>query len=288
MKIGLVLGGGGSRGSYQVGVIRALNEANLLTNLTAVSGTSIGALNACLVMERLSFLQMREIWQEIHVEDLYKLNKGQKSASDYLGLFDQNSVYEMLIKKQEKQAILQSSIKGYASVTKVNMFNKKGEKIDHLLESKLISLNSSKDPHKVVLASVSIPALFKPTELEGEVYVDGGVLNNLPIDGVLKEDVDVIFVIGLAKKYDLKKFNLPPHLTVFNFTPSKRLTLTALPALDFSEKTIDKWIEQGYREAKTLIKKLKQKGLIVGKKVIPNQQGIYELNKKGELIKIEL
>ena len=49
-KIGLVLGGGGAKGAYQVGVLKALKEYKLLKHVKMVSGTSIGALNSIKVL----------------------------------------------------------------------------------------------------------------------------------------------------------------------------------------------------------------------------------------------
>ena len=51
-KIGLVLGGGGAKGAYQVGVLKALKEYKLLKHVDCVSGTPIGALNAMKVLEK--------------------------------------------------------------------------------------------------------------------------------------------------------------------------------------------------------------------------------------------
>ena len=52
LKVGLVLAGGGAKGAYQAGVIRALWDLDLINNIDVVSGVSIGTLNAlCLCMK---------------------------------------------------------------------------------------------------------------------------------------------------------------------------------------------------------------------------------------------
>ncbi len=51
MKLGLVLGGGGGRGAYQIGVWQALEELGIAKHIKVISGTSIGALNAMLFMQ---------------------------------------------------------------------------------------------------------------------------------------------------------------------------------------------------------------------------------------------
>ncbi|PKK92721.1 MAG: hypothetical protein CVV61_08295, partial [Tenericutes bacterium HGW-Tenericutes-6] len=49
-KVGLALGGGGARGSYQIGILKALEEANILEDIHHISGTSIGSINTLMVM----------------------------------------------------------------------------------------------------------------------------------------------------------------------------------------------------------------------------------------------
>ena len=48
-KLGLMLGGGGAKGGYQLGVIKALQEEKLLDNIDCIAGTSIGAINGLLL-----------------------------------------------------------------------------------------------------------------------------------------------------------------------------------------------------------------------------------------------
>ena len=63
-KIGLALGGGGARGSYQIGILKALEEANILQDIHHISGTSIGSINTLMVMAKVSYDRMIEIWEK--------------------------------------------------------------------------------------------------------------------------------------------------------------------------------------------------------------------------------
>ena len=71
MKLGLVLDGGGAKGAYQIGVWKAMREFGLERYVTAVSGTSVGGLNAALFVQR-DFDLAYHIWTEeinqIHLE----------------------------------------------------------------------------------------------------------------------------------------------------------------------------------------------------------------------------
>ena len=78
----LVLGGGGSRGSYQVGALKALKELNIEFDI--VSGTSIGALNGCLVVQD-DYEYMYDIWNTISINDIV------------LGEFDKHFALENMV-----------------------------------------------------------------------------------------------------------------------------------------------------------------------------------------------
>ena len=63
-KIGLVLAGGGGRGAYQIGVWKALRETGLENYITSVSGTSVGALNAGLFVQK-DLEVAQNVWESI-------------------------------------------------------------------------------------------------------------------------------------------------------------------------------------------------------------------------------
>ena len=64
-KIGLVLGGGGAKGAYQAGALKAMKEANLIKNITYVSANSIGTINALMFMSD-KIDESYDIWLKIN------------------------------------------------------------------------------------------------------------------------------------------------------------------------------------------------------------------------------
>ena len=84
MKTAVVLSGGGAKGSYQLGVWKALRELHIKYDI--VTGTSIGALNGVLMCEK-SYFKAKEIWKRINMEYLFnELPKSNKSL-DIVKLF---------------------------------------------------------------------------------------------------------------------------------------------------------------------------------------------------------
>ena len=72
MKIGLVLAGGGGKGSYQIGVMKALHQLDLLKKIEGVAGTSVGALNAALFLNEDIHVAER-MWETISPSKILSL-----------------------------------------------------------------------------------------------------------------------------------------------------------------------------------------------------------------------
>lgn len=272
MKLGLTLGGGGAKGSYQIGVLKALIEEGLLNDLKVVSGTSIGAFNACLVMERLSYEKMESIWLQIDNHEIY--NGLNRFKQDKLGLFDQTRMYEILIANQQKEILKSSNIKGLVVASKVKELSLLKQISRHNMEEKVFHINKLKDPHRAVLASSSVPIVFGPTKIHNNYYVDGGLLNNLPINLLLKEKCNVIIVISLSPTGDLSNYS--NNNLLIDFSPKSKLVRTILGSLDFREDSTINRINQGYIEAKALIDYLKDNEVIIDGKFNLEKKGIYK------------
>ncbi|HKL94802.1 MAG TPA: patatin-like phospholipase family protein [Haploplasma sp.] len=265
MKIGLALGGGGARGSYQIGVLRALMEENLLDNLDVVTGTSIGSFNACLILEEMSYEEMFEVWEAIDNNILYK-ESFDRFHNSRLALFDQEKMYDILVQKSNKEHVINSQIEGYVSVCKIPSNTFMNQLRRSQMEPMFLKLNNSEDPHKAILASSSIPIVFGATEIEGEHYVDGGMLNILPTDKLEEIGCNIIIAIGLNKRKPIILNN--PEILVIDFSPKENLSVTPLGILDFSKANLEHRSTVGYETAKELIEQLKQEGLIDNNKWI--------------------
>jgi NTE family protein len=170
-KIGLVLSGGGTRGFAHLGVIAALNEAGIYPDI--ISGTSAGALAGVLYADGYT---PREI--------LKLMNPG--SRLDYMrpalpreGLLQIGGIMKILKSNLRAKTFEELKIPLYVSATDLN-----NGKAEYFSEGDLL------DP---VMASASIPVLFQPVIINNICYVDGGVLDNLPLRPIEKK---CSFLIG--------------------------------------------------------------------------------------------
>jgi NTE family protein len=158
-NIGLVLSGGGARGFAHLGILQSLNEAGIYPDV--ISGTSAGALIGVLYADG-----------HTPKEILAILNSG--SRLDFMrpalpreGLLQINGIIKILKTRLHAKTFEELKIPLYVTATDLNngkaVYFSKGDLLDP------------------VIASASIPVLFQPVKINDISYVDGGVLDNLPV-----------------------------------------------------------------------------------------------------------
>ena len=242
-NIGLVLSGGGFKGVAHIGAIKAIEESGLKP--TFVSGTSAGAIVSSLYAAGYNIDEMKGFFSKT---PLFKLNKltrrkagfldSEKFIDDLIGYFPQNS-FESLEKKLFITAT--NLIEGTAMV-----FNK-GELI------------------KPLLASAAFPGVFSPIKIKDQLYADGGILDNFPIEPIEKH-CDMIIGIDVTP---IKKPKLSDFKHAYNVM-QRAYYLRAMPNSEtkfkrcdiiiqpkelinhgvFSSGHLDKIFDVGYQEAK--------------------------------------
>lgn len=163
MKIGLALSGGGARGAAHIGAIRALEEKGIIVNY--ISGTSSGAIVGALYANDVPWMEILNFFKTIPIfrPNRYAFNKP--------GFIDSEDFYGDLKKyfPEDDFAALNKTL--YITATDIikgtlKIFNK-GQLI------------------KPIIASASFPGLFTPTQINDSYYVDGGTLNNFPVEPLI-------------------------------------------------------------------------------------------------------
>lgn len=156
---GLVLSGGGARGFAHLGVIQALNEAGIYPDV--ISGTSAGAIIGVLYADG-------------------------HTPTEILNLMNSGSRLDFMRPALPREGLLQ--INGIIKILKASLRSKKFKDLSIPLFVAATDLNNGKavyfsegDIFDPVIASASIPVLFQPVKINDISYVDGGVLDNLPL-----------------------------------------------------------------------------------------------------------
>lgn len=162
-QLGITLSGGAARGIAHIGVLQALTENNI--HPTIISGCSAGAIAGVLFA---SGMPPKEIFRQIENKNLYSIIK---MGLPDKGMMELAYIRALLQKELKHDSFDKLPKEFYLSVTNLN----KGgceiiHKGDHLID--------------FVVASSSIPLVFKPVKINNHLYVDGGVINNLPTEAI--------------------------------------------------------------------------------------------------------
>lgn len=258
-EYGLVLEGGGAKGAYQIGVWKALAEYGV--KITGVSGVSAGALNGALIC--MGDLQKAiDIWENIsyskvmnvNMEQMEKLMQGDRKDIDLAELTRESA--KLLMDRGLDVAPLKHWIEELIDEEKI-----RNSKIEFFLGT--FSLTRFKelelDARTVkpglltdfLLASSYFPA-FKNERLHGEKFIDGGLVNNVPIDMLIKRGYENIIVVRIFGPGYEKKTKIPDNVSVIEIAP--RVNLGRV--LKFDGKRSQKNIVIGYYDGMKKIRNL--------------------------------
>ncbi|MDY0295034.1 MAG: patatin-like phospholipase family protein [Acholeplasmataceae bacterium] len=284
-KIGLALGGGGARGSYQIGVLKALEEAHILHDIEHISGTSIGAINTLMIMAKLSYEKMIDIWEMINNSDIYG-HKLEKLKFDKVGLFSLKDMYDKLCEQVSLSEIRESKIQGYVTAAKIRKGSMIEQVLLHRMEKEVFHLNDVEDPHKAVLASASIPVLFGSTEINDTFYVDGGTIDNCPIQPLIDQGCDIIIAVPIDGRFHPKKYE-HQNITLINMEAKKLFSITMIDILDFKPEDVKHKSNYGYMMAKTMLSKLQDEKIFDGTNFVHEDGFKYYMLSKEEETKVK-
>lgn len=161
-KLGIVLSGGAVRGLAHCGILQALNENGYFPD--AISGTSVGAIVGAFYAEGKSPQQILEIFNK---ENPYRYLK---PSLPHKGLINSEEMYKQIDQYLSTERLEHLKIPLFVSTTNLNTGRQTIFEKGSLV--------------KILKASASIPILFNAVEIEGQYYVDGGLLSNFPVEAL--------------------------------------------------------------------------------------------------------
>ncbi len=203
-EYGIVLEGGGARGSYQIGTWKALREAEI--KIRGIAGASVGALNGALIcMDDLE--KAEEIWENIRYSQVIDVDDDvietvKKRDLKSLDLVKAAEDAKRILKDKGLDITpLKNLIESVVDEEKIRNSDRELYMTTYsVTDRELLVLNARDIPEgeigDMLLASAYFPA-FRNDKLGGKRYLDGGGWNNVPINILLEHDYKDILVIRI-------------------------------------------------------------------------------------------
>ena len=257
-EYGIVLEGGGARGSYQIGAWKALREAGI--KIRGIAGASVGALNGALIcMDDLE--KAEEIWENIRYSQVINVDD---DVIETVKKLDLKSLDLVKVAEDAKRILkdkglditpLKNLIESVVDEDKIRSSDRELYLTTYsVTDRELLVLNAKDIPDgeigDVLLASAYFPA-FRNDKLGGKRYLDGGGWNNVPINILLEHDYKDILVIRIyGLGYDSERTTeIPEDVHVTHIAPRQDLG----GILEFDRTRARKNMTLGYYDAKRVL-----------------------------------
>jgi len=209
-RIGLVLSGGGARGTAHVGVLKVLEDMHIPVD--AIAGTSMGAVVGGLYASGLNAREIEKIMTSLNWQEAFRdrppredltLRRKQEDESFLvkfpLGVRGHKVVLPKgLIEGQRLGQMLRQLTLPVARITDFDALPTPFRAVATNLESGEAVVLADGDLTSAMRASMSAPGIFAPVERHGLMLVDGGIADNIPVDIARAMGVDIVIVVDVG------------------------------------------------------------------------------------------
>lgn len=219
MKIGLALSGGGIRGIAHAGVLQALKDNNI--NIDIIGGTSAGGMVASLYAMGIEPNEIHELFKKYAKEIigagqfpfLSKVVQFSLCKKIKITGFHNGEAIEKVFNKvaNEREIYLMEQLKMPIVIPTVDIMQSKEFVFTNYVPEKMegnIEYITKIPVGKAVRASSSFPAVFSPCKIQKHAFMDGGALDNVPVNEVRKQGADKV----IAVKFDADQIDEQSNL----------------------------------------------------------------------------
>ncbi|MDA0180214.1 patatin-like phospholipase family protein [Solirubrobacter phytolaccae] len=189
MTTAFVLGGGGQLGAHEAGMLRALVERGIAPDM--VVGTSVGAINGAAIATAPTVeqaLKLGEVWGRLEGSDVF-------SGS----LFNRLATLARTGTHLHDNASLRAQLDEALEIPLIEDLPVRFECVAASIEKAAEHWFTSGSLVDAVLASAAVPGLLPPVEIGGEHFIDGGIVNSIPVGRAVALGADRIFVMHVGR-----------------------------------------------------------------------------------------
>lgn len=307
IKVGLVLSGGGAKGFAHVAAIKVIEEAGI--RIDYIGGTSMGAIVGALYASGYNAKELDSILANVDFENIMLDDIPRSSKSFYEKREGKKYAIKLPVKNRKigvpvaistGQNVLNLFMKLTQHVHGIRDFNELPIPFfcvaTDLETGKQVILNKG-SLAKAIRASGAFPTLLAPVEIDGKLLVDGGIVNNYPVDEVKKMGADIVIGVdvqdGLDKKNELdsavkiisqivgfQMYGADKQVHYENLDVNIRPDMTNYDVVSFDKRI--EILKKGDTAARMHLDKLKKIGLLQKKKALPvkktNYEELFEVN----------
>ncbi len=236
LKVALVLSGGGVKGYAHLGVLRVLEKENI--KIDYITGTSIGAFIGTMYSIGYSVDEIEKLLDDLNIGNFLEnvtdntnlsLDKKEslKKYSVHLS-FDNELNFSFpkgLKGTGEEYLILKKLLGKYEYMDNFDNFPIPLRIVATNLNTGETKAFSRGDVAKVLIASMSIPSIFEPMKIDGEIYVDGLVTRNLPVEEAYEMGADIVIASDIgAPVIEKDDYNILSVLSQANTIQASNVT----------------------------------------------------------------
>jgi NTE family protein len=185
IRLGLALGAGGARGWAHIGVLKVLEDAGI--HIDMISGTSMGALVGGIYAATASVEKLKQ-----STIDLFQTRSDTRKK-----IFDYTLPKQGLLRGKKAAQLVRNAVND-------------ADFLDLMIPTYLVSVDildeeevilETGDVTDAVRSSIAIPAVFSPFQHQGRWMVDGGLLNPVPVDVLLRKGADMVIAVCIESKH---------------------------------------------------------------------------------------
>lgn len=188
-KVAYVLGGGGHMGAYEVGMLKALLERGIQPDL--IVGTSVGALNGAAIASDPSLAmvdRLRDVWLSADEDNIF----GGSILAGALNMFRSRT-------HMHGNDTLRRMLGRLAGAERFEDLAVPFQCVAASIERAAEQWFESGPLADAVLASCAVPGVLPPVEIDGEHYIDGGVVNSIPISRAVECGATEVYVLHVGR-----------------------------------------------------------------------------------------
>ncbi len=226
-RIGLVLGGGGAKGAAHIGVLKVLEELKIPVDY--IAGTSMGAIVGSLYASGLSADKIETVITSIDWDDVFSGNPARedidfhRKREDFeilsgltLGVKDGKiRIPKGLVKDQKANVLFEVMMLHTSEIDDFDNLTIPFRAVATDLETGEVVVLRKGRLADAARASMSVPGVFPPIELNGRILIDGGIVRNVPVDIVRDMGADIVICVDVGKPMKTRK-DLEGPLAIMN------------------------------------------------------------------------